>query len=56
LLIQRAGRVPTVGSVLQVDGVRFVVREADETHVVKVEIESAPPANTAPQREDAPNG
>jgi putative hemolysin len=42
LLIQRAGRVPTVGSVLSVDGVRFVVREADETHVVKVEIEAIP--------------
>ena len=47
LLIHRAGRVPPVGSVLQLDGVKFVVREADETHVMKVEIESAvdrPPA------------
>jgi CBS domain containing-hemolysin-like protein len=41
LLIDRAGRVPEVGAVLQLDGVRFVVREADETRVVKVEIDAS---------------
>jgi CBS domain containing-hemolysin-like protein len=41
LLIDRAGRVPEVGATLQLDGVRFVVREADETRVVKVEIDAS---------------
>jgi CBS domain containing-hemolysin-like protein len=40
LIVDRAGRVPEVGAVLQLDGVRFVVREADETRVVKVEIDA----------------
>jgi putative hemolysin len=40
LLVQRAGRVPEVGAELRVDGLRFVVREAEETHVVKVEIDA----------------
>jgi CBS domain containing-hemolysin-like protein len=30
--------VPAVGSTLTVDGLTFIVREADETHIVKVEI------------------
>jgi CBS domain containing-hemolysin-like protein len=38
LLVHRAGRVPTVGSTMTVDGLKFIVREADETHIVKVEI------------------
>ena len=38
LLVHRAGRVPTVGSTLTLDGFKFIVREADETHIVKVEI------------------
>lgn len=38
LLVHRAGRVPEVGSELEVDGLHFVVREAEDTHVVKVEI------------------
>ncbi len=38
LLVHRAGRVPPVGSTLTVDGFTFIVREADETHIVKVEI------------------
>jgi CBS domain containing-hemolysin-like protein len=38
LLTHRAGRVPTVGSTLTLDGLKFIVREADETHIVKVEI------------------
>lgn len=48
LLIDRAGRVPEVGAVLQLDGVRFVVREADETRVVKVEIDASEDRPTSP--------
>jgi putative hemolysin len=43
LLVHRAGRVPEVGSELTLDGLRFLVREAEETHVVKVEIDTADP-------------
>ncbi len=38
LLVHRAGKVPAVGATLTVDGLTFIVREADETHIVKVEI------------------
>lgn len=38
LLVQRAGRVPLVGATIRLDGLKFVVREADPTRVVKVEI------------------
>lgn len=38
LIISRAGRVPNVGAILQVGGLKFIVREADATRVVKVEI------------------
>jgi CBS domain containing-hemolysin-like protein len=38
LLVHRAGRVPTVGATLTLDGLKFIVREADETHIMKVEI------------------
>lgn len=38
LLVHRAGRVPEVGATLELDGITFIVREADETRVVKVEI------------------
>jgi putative hemolysin len=38
LIVSRAGRVPSVGATLQVDGLKLIVREADETRVVKVEI------------------
>ncbi|CAN5311819.1 hypothetical protein BH09MYX1_BH09MYX1_58240 [soil metagenome] len=38
LILHLAGAVPRVGSVLRKNGLRFVVREADETRVVKVEI------------------
>jgi len=38
LIVSRAGRVPEVGATLQVDGLKLIVREADETRVVKVEI------------------
>ena len=46
LIVSRAGRVPKVGATLQVDGLKLIVREADETRVVKVEIvpeRAAPP-------------
>ncbi len=38
LIVSRAGRVPAVGATIQVDGLRMIVREADATRVVKVEI------------------
>ncbi len=38
LMVSRAGRVPQVGTTLHVDGMKLIVREASETHVVKVEI------------------
>jgi CBS domain containing-hemolysin-like protein len=38
LIVSRAGRVPQVGATLQVDGMKLVVREADDRRVVKVEI------------------
>jgi len=38
LIVSRAGRVPPVGATVQVDGLKLIVREADETRVVKVEI------------------
>jgi putative hemolysin len=38
LIISRAGRVPPVGATVQVGGVKLIVREADETRVVRVEI------------------
>jgi putative hemolysin len=50
LIVHRAGgRVPAVGATLALDGYDLIVREADETRVVKVEIiraepELAPPA------------
>ena len=37
-----------IGSTLTVDGLKFIVREADETHIVKVEIA---PAEEAPKPE-----
>ena len=41
LIVQRAGRVPEVGDKVTLDGFTFVVKEADETRVVKVEIDTA---------------
>jgi putative hemolysin len=38
LIVHRAGRVPEVGATVTLDGLKFIVREADETRVVKVEI------------------
>ncbi|MEO8800803.1 MAG: hemolysin family protein, partial [Polyangiaceae bacterium] len=41
LLVHRAGKVPEVGDKLTLDGFTFIVREANETRVVKVEIDTA---------------
>lgn len=41
LIVQRAGRVPEVGDKVTLDGFTFVVKEADETRVVRVEIDTA---------------
>ena len=38
LLVHRIGHVPAVGATLQIDGLKLIVREADQTRVVKVEI------------------
>jgi CBS domain containing-hemolysin-like protein len=38
LIVHRAGRVPEVGATVNLDGYKLIVREADETRVVKVEI------------------
>ena len=38
LIVHHAGRVPAVGATLQLDGLQLIVREADATRVVKVEI------------------
>jgi CBS domain containing-hemolysin-like protein len=38
LIVSRAGRVPKVGATVQVAGLKLIVREADETRVVTVEI------------------
>ncbi|HEX4447614.1 MAG TPA: CBS domain-containing protein, partial [Polyangiaceae bacterium] len=38
LIVSRAGRVPKVGATVQVGELKLIVREADETRVVKVEI------------------
>ncbi|WP_394841579.1 hemolysin family protein [Pendulispora brunnea] len=52
LIVHRAGRVPEVGATLTVDGLKLIVREADKTRVVKVEIVpvdgAARPAAAAP--------
>lgn len=48
LLVDRAGRVPEVGEVVEVGNVRLTVREADETRIVKVEIKiEAPKVSTS---------
>jgi len=47
LLVHRAGRVPPVGAVIHLSGLRFTVREADETHVVRVDIDTIEPPRTS---------
>ena len=48
LIIHRAGRVPEVGATISLDGYDLIVREADETRVVKVEIVRAEPGLAPP--------
>jgi CBS domain containing-hemolysin-like protein len=50
LLIHRAGGVPPPGTTIQIDGLSFTVREADEKRVVKVEVSSSkkPPSVSHP--------
>jgi putative hemolysin len=38
LIVSRAGRVPPAGTTVSIDGLSFIVREADEKRVVKVEV------------------
>ncbi len=38
LIVERSGRVPEVGTEVKIDGYTLIVREADETRVVRVEI------------------
>jgi CBS domain containing-hemolysin-like protein len=47
LIVSKAGCVPHVGATMQVGGFKLIVREADKTRVVKVEI--------VPDRAPAPN-
>ncbi len=48
LIIHRAGRVPEVGAMVSLDGYDLIVREADETRIVKVEIVRAEPGLAPP--------
>jgi CBS domain containing-hemolysin-like protein len=48
LIVHRAGRVPDVGATVSLDGYDLIVREADETRVVKVEIVRAEPGLAPP--------
>jgi CBS domain containing-hemolysin-like protein len=43
MIVAELGRVPRSGDTLSAFGLEFVVREADERHVAKVEIVRAPP-------------
>ncbi|MCL2447465.1 MAG: hemolysin family protein [Polyangiaceae bacterium] len=45
LIISRSGHVPAVGATLDVEGLRLIVREADATRIVKVEIVPDRPAH-----------
>ncbi len=38
LIIHRSGRVPPVGHTVQLDGLKLIVREADQKRVVRVEV------------------
>jgi len=38
LVLHRVGHVPEVGAMVKIEGLRLIVREADQTRVVKVEI------------------
>jgi putative hemolysin len=48
LIVHRAGRVPDVGATVSLNGYDLIVREADETRVVKVEIVRTEPGLAPP--------
>jgi CBS domain containing-hemolysin-like protein len=52
--VQHVGRVPEVGATVMLDGFRFIVREANETHVMKVEIIRAEAPTSAPKELSEP--
>jgi len=57
LIVHRAGRVPEVGATVWLNGYKLIVREADETRVVKVEIvreepELNPPEGSQPDADE----
>lgn len=47
MLVHRAGRVPPAGTTMELFGLSFVVRDADEKRIAKVEI-IRPPSETMP--------
>jgi putative hemolysin len=49
MLTERLGQVPVVGTTVTAYGMRFIVREADEKRVVKVEIVRPPRPSMHPQ-------
>jgi putative hemolysin len=53
LVVHRVGRVPEVGATVQLDGYKLIVREANETHVMKVEIVRSEPELAAPREEES---
>jgi CBS domain containing-hemolysin-like protein len=53
LIVHRAGRVPQAGARISLDGYDLIVREADETRVVKVEIVRAEPELAPPVEVEA---
>lgn len=53
LIVHRAGRVPEVGATVSLNGYKLIVREADETRVVKVEIVRDEPDLDPPNEEKA---
>jgi CBS domain containing-hemolysin-like protein len=50
MLVSRAGHVPSAGSEVLAHGFRFVVREADERRVAKVEVSRVPSEGSASGR------
>lgn len=53
LIVERTGRVPQVGTEVKIDGYALIVREADETRVVKVEIVKKPDGLEPPSETEA---
>ena len=53
LIVHKVGRVPEVGATVQLDGYKLIVREANETHVMKVEIIRSEPELAPPREEES---